>query len=137
MNPYEDHLDRNAANYAALTPLSFIARTAYIWPHRVAVDPRRAALHVGRDLRALAPPRLRTRAAAASARATPIAVMLANTPEMIECHFGVPMTGGVLNTLNTRLDARGDRVHAGARRGEGAAHRHRIRADRREGAGAR
>ncbi len=57
------------------------------------------------------------------------AVMLANTPEMIEAHFGVPMTGGVLNTLNTRLDA--DAIafmleHGG---GEGARHRHRVLAD--------
>ena len=37
MNPYDQHLERNAANYAPLTPLSFIARTAHIWPHRVAV----------------------------------------------------------------------------------------------------
>ena len=64
-----------------------------------------------------------------------VAVMLANTPEMYECHFGVPMTGAVLNTLNTRLDARSDRVHAEARRGEGADHRPRVLAHGEGGAG--
>ena len=47
-----------------------------------------------------------------------VAVMAANTPEMLECHFGVPMAGAVLNTLNVRLDARVHRLHAGAWRSE-------------------
>jgi len=103
-NPYERDLDRNAANYAPLTPLSFIARTAYIWPDRLAVihGPRR---YTWRDTYA----RARRLASALASRGVgtgdTVAVMLANTPEMFECHFGVPMTGGVLNTLNTRLDA--------------------------------
>jgi fatty-acyl-CoA synthase len=103
-NPYERDLDRNAANYAPLTPLSFIARTAYIWPERLAVihGTRR---YTWRETYA----RARRLASALAARGVgtgdTVAVMLANTPEMIECHFGVPMTGGVLNTLNTRLDA--------------------------------
>ena len=101
---YEEHLDRCAANYAALTPLSFIARTAYTWPHRMAVvhGPRRftwAATYA----------RSRRLASALAHRGIgvgdTVAVMLSNTPEMVECHFGVPMAGGVLNTLNTRLDA--------------------------------
>jgi acyl-CoA synthetase (AMP-forming)/AMP-acid ligase II len=49
-----------------------------------------------------------------------VAPMLANTPEMIEAHFGVPMSGGVLNTLNTRLDAEAIALHARPRRGQGA-----------------
>ena len=105
MNPYEQHLDRNAANYAPLTPLSFIARTAYIWPHRVGRHPWRAPLHVGGDLRALAAARVRAGQQRGFGKGDTIAVMLANTPEMIETNFGVPMMGGVLNTLNTRLDA--------------------------------
>jgi fatty-acyl-CoA synthase len=101
---YERDLDRNAANYAPLTPLSFIARTAYIWPERVAVvhGPRR---YTWRETYARS-----RRLASALTRlgigiGDTVAVMLANTPEMVECHFGVPMSGGVLNTLNTRLDA--------------------------------
>jgi fatty-acyl-CoA synthase len=104
MNPYEQDLDRNEANYATLTPVSFLARTAYIWPHRVAVvhGPRRYTWKETYD-------RSRRLASALAAKGIGIgdtvAAMLANTPEMIEAHFGVPMTGGVLNTLNTRLDA--------------------------------
>jgi fatty-acyl-CoA synthase len=101
---YEQHLDRCRANYAALTPLSFIARTAYTWPERVAV------VHGARRYTwAQTYARARRLASALAHRGIgvgdTVAVMLANTPEMVECHFGVPMTGGVLNTLNTRLDA--------------------------------
>ena len=101
---YEQHLDRRAANYAPLTPLSFIARTAQTWPQRTAVvhGPRR---YTWSETYA----RSRRLASALAHRGVgvgdTVAAMLANTPEMIECHFAVPMTGGVLNTLNTRLDA--------------------------------
>jgi len=101
---YEQHLDRSAANYASLTPLSFIARTAYTWPQRTAVvhGPRR---YTWSETYA----RARRLASALAHRGIgvgdTVAAMLSNTPEMVECHFGVPMTGGVLNTLNTRLDA--------------------------------
>ena len=101
---YEQHLGRSAANYAPLTPLSLIARTAYTWPQRIAVvhGPRR---YTWSETYA----RSRRLASALAHRGIgmgdTVAVMLANTPEMVECHFGVPMTGGVLNTLNTRLDA--------------------------------
>jgi fatty-acyl-CoA synthase len=103
MNPYEHHLDRNAANHAPLTPLSFIARTAHIWPHRTAV------IHGERRYTWAETYARSRRLASALARrgfgkGDTIAVMLANTPEMIETNFGVPMMGGVLNTLNTRLD---------------------------------
>ncbi|HEX8740235.1 MAG TPA: AMP-binding protein, partial [Casimicrobiaceae bacterium] len=87
-----------------LTPLSFIARTAYTWPEHPAVvhGPRR---YTWSETYA----RSRRLASALAHRGVgvgdTVAVMLANTPEMVECHFGVPMTGGVLNTLNTRLDA--------------------------------
>ena len=104
MNPYEQHLDRNAANYAPLTPLSFIARTAYIWPHRVAVihgDRRYTWAQTYARSRRLASALVRR----GFGKGDTIAVMLANTPEMIETNFGVPMMGGVLNTMNTRLDA--------------------------------
>src|SRR5260221_2710443 len=104
MNPYAQDLDRNAANYAPLTPVSFLARVAYTWPKRVAVihGDRRYTWQETYD-------RSRRLASALVAHGVghgdTVAAMLANTPEMIEAHFGVPMTGGVLNTLNTRLDA--------------------------------
>ena len=102
-SPYERDLDRNAANYAPLTPLSFIARTAYIWPDRLAV------VHGERRYTwSESYARARRLASALALRGIgdrdTVAVMLANTPEMFECHFGVPMCGAVLNTLNTRLD---------------------------------
>jgi fatty-acyl-CoA synthase len=101
---YERDLDRNAANYATLTPLSFIARTAYIWPQRLAV------VHGARRYTWAETYARARRLASALARhgigdRDTVAAMLANTPEMVECHFGVPMCGAVLNTLNTRLDA--------------------------------
>jgi fatty-acyl-CoA synthase len=103
-DPFETDLDRNAANYAPLTPLSFIARTAAIWPRRLAVvhGPRRYTwADVEQRSRRLAS----ALQAAGIRRGDTIAAMLPNTPEMVEMHFGVPMSGGVLNTLNTRLDA--------------------------------
>jgi len=101
---FERDLDRNAANYAQLTPLSFIARTAYTWPERVAV------VHGERRYTWTQTYARARQLASALARhgigdRDTVSVMLANTPEMVECHFGVPMCGAVLNTLNTRLDA--------------------------------
>jgi len=103
-NPFETDLDKNAANYAPLTPLSFIERTASVYPKRTAV------IHgVRRYTWQETYARCRRLASALAKRGVgagkSVAVMLANTPEMYECHFGVPMTGGVLLSLNTRLDA--------------------------------
>jgi len=103
-NPYEIDLDKNSANYAPLTPLGFIERAAYVHPHRTAVihGTRRATW-------AETYARCRRLASALVKRGIgpgdTVAVMLANTPEMYECNFGVPMSGAVLNALNTRLDA--------------------------------
>ena len=103
-NPYELDLDKNAANYAPLTPLSFIERAASVYPERLSIihGTRRFSW---RDTYA----RSRRLASALTGRGIgngdTVAAMLANTPEMVECHFGVPMSGGVLNALNTRLDA--------------------------------
>src|SRR4051812_17646198 len=103
-NPYEQDLDRNAANYTPLTPLSLIARTAYTYPQQLAVvhGERR---YIWSETYA----RCRRLASALERRGLgvgdTVAVVAANTPEIFEAHFGVPMTGAVLNTLNTRLDA--------------------------------
>ena len=103
-NPYERDLDRNPANYAPLTPLSFIDRTASIWSEQVSVIHGDRRFGWGETYA-----RCRRLASALSrlgiGEGDTVATMLANTPEMVEMHFGVPMTGGVLNTLNTRLDA--------------------------------
>jgi 3-(methylthio)propionyl---CoA ligase len=101
---YEQDLDRNEANYTPLTPLSLIARAAYVYPDHLAV------IH-GERRYSWAETYARSRRLASSlassgiAKGDTVAVVAANTPEMVEAHFGVPMTGGVLNTLNTRLDA--------------------------------
>ncbi|HEY6720728.1 MAG TPA: AMP-binding protein, partial [Burkholderiales bacterium] len=103
-NPYETDLDKNPANHAPLTPLGFIERAASVYPERVAV------VHgTRRTTWAQTYARCRRLASALSRRGIGIgdtvAAMLANTPELYECHFGVPMAGAVLNALNTRLDA--------------------------------
>ncbi|MEP6657463.1 MAG: AMP-binding protein, partial [Betaproteobacteria bacterium] len=104
MSAYTQDLDRNSANYTPLTPLSLIARTAYTYPDRIAV------IHGVRRFTWQETYTRARRLASALQRAgigigDTVAVMAANTPEMVEAHFGVPMAGGVLNTLNTRLDA--------------------------------
>jgi fatty-acyl-CoA synthase len=104
MTPYDRDLDKNPANFQPLTPLTFLERSAAVFPERTAI------VHGGlrrnyRDFYS----RCRRLASALSKRGIKrgdtVAVMLANTPAMLECHYGVPMTGAVLNTLNTRLDA--------------------------------
>ena len=104
MNSYESGLERNAANYAPLSPLSLLARTAHVYPGRVAVihgDWRLTWGEVYGRCRRLASALRR----AGVDRGDTVAAMLPNVPAMLEMHFGVPMTGAVLNTLNTRLDA--------------------------------
>ena len=103
-NPYEDGLERTPANYVALSPLGFLERAARVYPRRTAV------VH-GARRHSWAETYVRCRRLASAlarrgiGRGDTVAVMLANTPEMYEVHFGVPMAGAVLNTLNTRLDA--------------------------------
>ncbi len=104
MGIYTKDLDRNAANYAALTPVSFLARTAYIWPDRVAVI-HGARRYTWKDTYERSRRLASALAQSGVSTGVTVAAMLSNTPEMIEAHFGVPMAGGVLNTLNTRLDA--------------------------------
>src|ERR1700758_5572817 len=104
MNPYEKGLDSNEANYTALTPVSFLAEAAYVYPDRVAVvhgDLRRTWREVYERARRLASALSRH----GENRGETVAAMLPNIPAMIELHFRPAMYGAVLNTLNTRLDA--------------------------------
>ena len=103
--PYDADLDRNPANYQPLTPLTFLERAAQRLPGPHRDHPRPAAAHLSRVLRARRAGSPRRWRGAASGAATRSRSMLANTPAMLECHYGVPMAGAVLNTLNTRLDA--------------------------------
>jgi non-ribosomal peptide synthetase component F len=104
VSAYDADLDRNPANYQPLTPTSFLERAARVFPERLAV------IH-GRLRRNYDEFYARSRRLASALarrgirRGDTVAAMMANTPGMLELHYGVPMTGGVLNTLNTRLDA--------------------------------
>ena len=103
-NIYERDLDRTPANYAALTPLQFIERTASVYPDHVALihgQRRQTWAETYARCRRLASALLKVGIGVGDT----VAIMAPNIPEMYEAHFGVPMTGGVLNSLNTRLDA--------------------------------
>ncbi len=103
-SPYDLHLDRNAANYVPLTPLTFLERTAAVFPNRTAVIHGRRRY----DWREAAARCRRLGSALARRGIGPgdtVAIMAPNIPEMFEAHFGIPMTGAVLNALNVRLDA--------------------------------
>ena len=120
--PYDSGLERNPANFQPLTPLSFLARAALVYPEQMAV------IHGGRswtyrEFFARAKKLGSALARRGIRRGDTVAAMLANTPAMLEAHYGVPMAGAVLNALNTRLDAAIDRLHARSRRGQGADHR--------------
>jgi fatty-acyl-CoA synthase len=102
-NPYELGLDRNPANHVPLSPLSFLRRTAKVYPERPAV--------VHGEVRvtwAQAYARCRRLASALAQRGVgrgdTVAVIAPNIPAVYEAHFGVPMIGAVLNAINTRLD---------------------------------
>ena len=104
MNIYDQDLDKNPANYVALSPVSFVERSAEVFGDLPAVihgrrrytwrDTRERAARLAAALRALG-----------VARGTTVSAMLPNTPEMIEVHYAVPALNAVLHPLNTRLDA--------------------------------
>jgi fatty-acyl-CoA synthase len=101
---FDQDLPRNEANFAPLSPLSFIERAADVYPQRLAVvhgDLRRTWGDVYGRCRRLASALARY----GIRKGDTVAVMLPNTPPMVEAHFGIPMAGAVLNALNTRLDA--------------------------------
>ncbi len=103
-NPFNIGLDRNPANYQPLTPLTFLERAAGVFPDHTAIVHgalrRNYAEFYGRS---------RQLASALNqigmGRGDTVSALLANTPAMLECHYGVPMAGAVLHSINTRLDA--------------------------------
>jgi fatty-acyl-CoA synthase len=103
-SPYDRDLEKNPANFQPLTPLTFLERAAAVFPTRIAI------IH-GAVRRTYAEYYARSRRLASALaqrgvrKGDTVSVMLANSPAMLECHYGVPMIGAVLNTLNTRLDA--------------------------------
>jgi fatty-acyl-CoA synthase len=102
--PYDTDLDRNPANFQPLTPLTLLERAASVFPDQLAIvhGPLRRSY---KDFYARACKLASALANRGIGRGDTVSVVLANTPAMLECHYGVPMTGGVLNTINTRLDA--------------------------------
>ena len=105
----EDHmyvrgLQTTPANHVALSPISYIERTALVFPNKIAIvhgDLRQTWLQTFTRCRQLASALQKKGIQTGDT----VAVMLPNTPPMVEAHFGVPMSGAILNTLNTRLDA--------------------------------
>jgi fatty-acyl-CoA synthase len=102
---YDTDLDKNPANYQPLTPLSFLERAAGVHPDRIAVIHGPLKRNYS-DLYARSRRLASALAQRGIGRGDTVSVMLPNTPAMVECHYGVPMAGAVLNTLNTRLDAK-------------------------------
>ncbi|MCA8933571.1 MAG: AMP-binding protein, partial [Rhodospirillaceae bacterium] len=105
MSAYLTGLDRTPANHVPLSPLSFLKRTAAVFPTHPAVihgSIRRSWADTYDRCARLAS----ALAGLGIARNDTVAVMAPNIPELLEAHYAVPMAGGVLNALNTRLDAR-------------------------------
>ena len=104
---YDKDLPRSPANHAPLSPLSYLERAAEVYPERLAIVHGQGA-QAFRQTWSQTYQRCRRLASALRragiARNDTVAVMLPNTPPMAEAHFGIPMAGAVLNTLNTRLD---------------------------------
>ena len=103
-NPYEQYLDQNSANYEPLSPLTFLERAAFVYPQKTAIvhgDTRRNWKETYQRCKQLA--------SALNKRGLgpgdTVSVLAPNIPEHFEAHFGVPMSGAVLNSINTRLDA--------------------------------
>ncbi|MDR3373662.1 MAG: acyl-CoA synthetase [Ancalomicrobiaceae bacterium] len=103
-NWYSTDLDKTPANFQSLTPLTFLERSATVFPKHTAIihgSHRWAYAEFYERCRRLGSALERL----GIAKGDTVAVMMSNTPGMLEAHYGVPMTKGVLNTLNTRLDA--------------------------------
>jgi fatty-acyl-CoA synthase len=104
-NPYNTDLDRNPANFQPLTPLTFLERAASVFPDYTAIvhgPLRRSYADFYARSRRLASALTREHGIG---RGDTVSALLANTPAMLECHYGVPMCGAVLHSINTRLDA--------------------------------
>jgi len=103
-NPYNTDLDRNPANYQPLTPLLFLERAASVFPNHTAMVHGTLRRNYA-DFYARSRQLASALSAAGMGRGDTVSALLANTPAMLECHYGVPMCGAVLHSINTRLDA--------------------------------
>lgn len=104
LNPYNTDLDRNPANHQPLTPLTFLERAASVFPDHTAI----VHGNLRRNYRSFYARSRQLGSALAQQgimRGDTVSALLANTPAMLDCHYGVPMSGAVLHSINTRLDA--------------------------------
>ena len=104
MNHYDKNLDKNNANFVPLTPISFLERAKDIYPNYESV------VYGNRSYTWLQTYNRCTKFASALTKqgiglGNTVSIIAANTPELLEAHYSIPMTGGVVNTINTRLDA--------------------------------
>src|ERR1700730_16547394 len=99
--PYDTHLERNAANFQPLTPLSFLARAAAVYPDQTAIIHGKRAWTY-REFFTRAKQLASALAKRGIKRGDTVAVVLPNVPAMLEAHYGVAMAGAVLNSINTR-----------------------------------
>ena len=103
MTNYDQGLEPNAANYEALTPISFLERSATLYPYYPAIRHGESTWtwrEVYQRCCAIASALSQRRIS----KGDTVAAILPNIPEMFELHFAVPMSGGVFNAINTRLD---------------------------------
>ncbi|HAH64812.1 MAG TPA: acyl-CoA synthetase, partial [Rhizobiales bacterium] len=103
-NPYDTGLDKTPANYQPLTPLVFLERAASVHPAHTAIIHGKEHISYA-DFYARARKLGSALASRGFAEGDTVSVMLANSPAMLEAHYGVPMAGAVLHSINTRLDA--------------------------------
>ena len=104
MSIYDENLGRNTANYQPLTPITYLERAATVFPDRVSIVHGKQRISY-RDYYARCRKLASALASAGIGKNDTVSVMLSNTPAMLEAHFGVPMVGAVLHSINTRLDA--------------------------------
>ena len=105
MNKYEQNLDKNSANFVPLTPLSFLERAKDIYPNYEALiyeDRKYTWAEIYKRCIKFASALTKM----GIGEGDTVSVMAFNTPEIFETHYSVPMTGAILNTINTRLDAK-------------------------------
>ncbi|QJD71683.1 acyl-CoA synthetase [Marinobacterium sp. LSUCC0821] len=103
-SPFETNLDQCAANFTALSPISYLERSAFVYPNKIATvngDVRRTWKETLTRCRRLASALIK----AGIKKGESVSIIASNLPEHFEAHFGVPMTGAILNSINTRLDA--------------------------------
>ncbi len=103
VSPYDQHLEKNPANYQPLTPLMFIERAASVYPTHTAVihgSMRYSWSEFYDRCRRLASALARLQIGPGDT----VSVMLSNTPPMLEAHYAIPMLGAVIHSINTRLD---------------------------------